>query len=222
MPIAINEPLGFESKASTICASFYLDHATSADIVNSVKQQFPAIRNQETVYVLDPKPALRASSLTSVLSAPGGPTDVQLIANSTVSAAPATSHPPATPPTTPALLTATPDTVPIKQRRQFSCGSPAYTTWYSTASPKDLACPQEVTPVVGELYIHHNRLEDAYQIWLYRLDSVWKCVTKAEKVYHPTIDDRVLSMRANGTPNWITTASYTTIRGRKGRRMQVE
>ena len=87
----------------------------------------------------------------------------------------------------------------------------------------DLACPpQDVTPAVGELYIHHNRLEDVYQIWLYGLDSVWKCVTKAEKVLHPTIDNRVLSMRANGTPNWITTASYTTIRGRRCKRVQVE
>ena len=82
--------------------------------------------------------------------------------------------------------------------------------------------PQEVSAAVGELYIHHNRLKDTYQIWVYGLDSVWKCVTGVEKVYHPTIDDRVLSMRANGTPNWITTASYTTIRGRKGKRLQPE
>ena len=54
VPVAINEPLAFESKASTICASFDLDSATSADIINSVKQQFPAIRNQETMYVLKP------------------------------------------------------------------------------------------------------------------------------------------------------------------------
>jgi hypothetical protein len=40
-------------------------------------------------------------------------------------------------------------------------------------------------------------------------------VDVAEKVYHPVITDRVLSMRANGTPSWITAASYTTIKGRK-------
>lgn len=51
VPIAINEPLAFESKASAICASFDLDPATSTDIINSVKQQFPSIRNQETTYV---------------------------------------------------------------------------------------------------------------------------------------------------------------------------
>ena len=40
-------------------------------------------------------------------------------------------------------------------------------------------------------------------------------VDVADKVHHPVISDRVLSMRANGTPSWITSASYTTIKGRK-------
>ena len=58
MPVAINEPLAFESKAPIICASFDLDSATSADIIDSVKQQFPAIRNRETTYVSKPFLAL--------------------------------------------------------------------------------------------------------------------------------------------------------------------
>ena len=48
--VAINEPLAFESKALAICASFDIDPTTSADIVNSVKLQFPAARNQEAMY----------------------------------------------------------------------------------------------------------------------------------------------------------------------------
>jgi hypothetical protein len=52
-------------------------------------------------------------------------------------------------------------------------------------------------------------------VWLHGLDRSWERVDVADKVYHPVIADRVLSMRANGTPSWITTASYTTIRGRK-------
>ena len=155
----------------------------------------------------------------SVPPAPGGPTNTKPIVDSIAFKAPSTS------PAISALPSATvetPSLVPVKQQRPFSCGSPAFTTWYSTASTKDLTCPPyDVVPAVGELYIHHNRLEDTHDIWLYGLDSLWKRVTKIEKVYHPTIDDRVLSMRANGTPNWITTASYTTIRGRKGKRLQV-
>jgi hypothetical protein len=52
IPIALNEPVVFESKASAICASFDLDPTTSEEIINSVKQQFPAIRNQEMTCVL--------------------------------------------------------------------------------------------------------------------------------------------------------------------------
>jgi len=52
--IAVNEPLTFESKASLICASFDLDPTASEEIINSVKQQFPAARKQETTYVLKP------------------------------------------------------------------------------------------------------------------------------------------------------------------------
>ena len=155
-------------------------------------------------------------SISSLPPAPGGPTEP--IINPPASATPATSPNPPPPSDQFGNLS-----IPVKQKRQFSSGSPAYTTWYTTTSAKDLEYPpKEVDPTVGELYIHHNRLEDRYQVWLYGLDSVWKCITNVEKVYHPTIDDRVLSMRANGTPNWITSASYTTIRGRKCRKMPAE
>ena len=50
--VAVNEPLAFESKASTIFTSFDLDSVMSADIINSIKQQFPAICNQETAYAV--------------------------------------------------------------------------------------------------------------------------------------------------------------------------
>ena len=219
IPIAVNEPVAFESKASAICASFDLDPTTSEDIINSVKQQFPAVRNQDTTCVSSV--FLHIRPLTSVLSVSppsSGPTNIELAANPAPASAPT---PPNTLPPPPTTLE-TP-LVPVKQRRQFSCGSPAYTIWYFTASAQSLTFPpQEVTPMVGDLYIHHNRLEDIYQVWLYGIDLAWKSVTDVEKVYHPTIDDRVLSMRANGTPNWITTASFTTIRGRKCKRVQVD
>jgi hypothetical protein len=63
VPIAVNEPLAFESKASTICASFNLDPATSADIMNSIKQQLPAVRNQETMYVVNRDPCFNTDRL---------------------------------------------------------------------------------------------------------------------------------------------------------------
>ena len=111
---------------------------------------------------------------------------------------------------------------PVKNQRPFSSGSPGITTWYSSASPLNISSPPStLTPETGELYVHHNRLDDTYDVWLYGLDRQWKCVTDVEKVYHPVIDDRVLSLRANGTPNWITAASFTTIRGRKVKVLKV-
>ena len=63
--------------------------------------------------------------------------------------------------------------------------------------------------------MHNNRAEASYEVWVCGLDKGWAQVDVADKVYHPIITDRVLSMRANGAPSWITAASYTTIRGRK-------
>ena len=108
------------------------------------------------------------------------------------------------------------DTIPIKQDRPFPSGSPGVTTWYSSYSLDTINTPpSDLNPGVGDLYIHTNRAEDFHHIWLFGLDRSWGKVTASDKVYHPVIADRVLSMRANGTPSWITAASYTTIKGRK-------
>ena len=63
--------------------------------------------------------------------------------------------------------------------------------------------------------MHTNRTTDRHEVWLFDIGRSWKCVTDIGKVYHPVIADRVLSIRANGTPSWITAASYVTIQGRK-------
>ena len=70
--------------------------------------------------------------------------------------------------------------------------------------------------------MHTNRATDRYEVWLFDLSKSWKCVTDVVKVYHPVIADRVLSIRANGTPSWITVASFMTIRGRKERAKAIE
>ena len=125
-----------------------------------------------------------------------------------------------TPNTTDSAPTAddTPTPTPFKQERQFCSGSPGNTVWYTTSSVNDVGSPPPgLNPEVGELYVHHNRVTDIHHVWLYEIDRQWKCVTKEKKVYHPAVEDRVLSMRNNGTPNWITTASFTTMRGRRGK-----
>ena len=42
----MKDPSSFESNAAAICASFNLDHTTSAEIVSSFKQQSPVGRTQ--------------------------------------------------------------------------------------------------------------------------------------------------------------------------------
>ena len=209
----MKDPSTFESNASAVCALFDLDPATSTEIINSFKQQLPANQAQ------GPRCARGCRVIRLPLPTP----------NFSLFKIPpaATSSGPTTPeravdtfaPTSFGVKpNETPSPTPFKQERPFSSGSPGITAWYTSASPNDISTPPAgVIPEVGELYIHHNRLTDIYHVWLYGLDQQWKCVTDIEKVYHPVIEDRVLSMRANGTPNWITAASFTTIRGRRGK-----
>ena len=105
---------------------------------------------------------------------------------------------------------------PYKQERPFASGSPGVTSWYTSHSYDDIPAPGPgLNPTVGELYVHTNRATDYHEVWLFDMSRSWKRVTEVVKVYHPVIADRVLSIRANGTPSWITAASYMTIRGRK-------
>ena len=105
---------------------------------------------------------------------------------------------------------------PYKQERPFASGSPGVTSWYTSVSYDEIPDPGPgLDPNVGDLYVHTNRSSDSYQIWLFDTSRNWKHLTNTTKVYHPTIADRVLSIRANGSPSWITAASYMTIKGRK-------
>ena len=119
---------------------------------------------------------------------------------------------------TPGLGSAPAPVYPIKQERPFPSGSPGVTTWYGSSSLEDISSPApSLNPSVGDLYVHTNRVTTRVEVWLYGMERNWECVTDVYKVYHPVIPDRVLSMRANGTPSWITAASFTTIQGRKER-----
>ena len=134
----------------------------------------------------------------------------------------APDQPPVAPLTAPVLPPPS-AVVPYKQERLFASGSPGATAWYTSSSYDDLPAPSSgIDPKVGELYVHTNRTTDHHEVWLFDLSRNWKCVTDVAKVYHPVIADRVLSIRVNGTPSWITAASYMTIRGRKERAKAVD
>ena len=105
---------------------------------------------------------------------------------------------------------------PYKQERPFASGSPGVTAWYTSSSYDDIPTPSpDLDPKVGDLYVHTNRATDSHEVWLFDMNRNWKRVTDVAKAYHPVIADRVLSIRANVTPSWITAASYMTIKGCK-------
>ena len=229
-PLIKEPPSGFDSKAAAICASLGLDPVTSEEIIGSFKRQFVASgSSQESRYVravpsVESSPLMRGSSPPNHTPPASGPRTDAIAQSTKAAITPTFAQPTSAPvPSTSAVpLSSTPPTSApsrlalYKQQRAFSSSSPGVTTWYTTSTAYDIASPPEgVAPVIGDLYIHHNRVTDIYHVWLWGADQQWKSVTGMERVYHPAIDDRVLSMRANGTPNWITTASFTTIRGRK-------
>ncbi|KAF9787395.1 hypothetical protein BJ322DRAFT_1107460 [Thelephora terrestris] len=193
VPLMVDPPT-FESRAAAICAAFDLDPTTSTEILGSFKQRSQADGAQGSI-----PPATSGPTIFERTSDPEPPTN-------------ALNTAPVVNPETTSLP------IPFKQQRPFCSGSPGVTTWYTTSSVHDLISPPHaMTPEIGELFIHHNRVTDIYHVWLFGINRQWKCVTEQEKVYHPAIEDRMLSLRANGTPNWITAASFTTIRGRKGK-----
>ena len=203
IPIAVNEPVAFESKASAICASFDLDPTTSEDIINSVKQQFPAVRNQDTTCVSSV--FLHIRPLTSVLSvspASGGPTNIELAAN------PAPASAPTLPDTLPPP--------PLWQQRPFASGPRGFTTWYSTQSPHSLTAPPlGLQPSAGMLYVHTDTTLKRHHAWLCDTAGRWINVTGIDSVKHPTISDRLLLMRSDGIPSWLRRVDYMATQARR-------
>lgn len=95
------------------------------------------------------------------------------------------------------------------------------TTWYSTQSYQDVSEPPGVIkPTAGTLYIHKNLLTGASQVWLFGIDATWFPVPENGQVIHPALHDRILSIRADGTPSWVTAVGLTSVRTRnQGRRV---
>ena len=55
------------------------------------------------------------------------------------------------------------------------------------------------------------------QVWFYDTNARWVPVTNQIKIAHPTLSDRVLSVRSDGTPNWITPSGFTSVQQQRGR-----
>ncbi|KAF9786229.1 hypothetical protein BJ322DRAFT_1108084 [Thelephora terrestris] len=119
-------------------------------------------------------------------------------------------------------VAATVSLVPFKHERPFPSGHRGATIWYSTQSYSDVLGPPSGIPgIAGNLYIHKNLSTSTQQIWLFDRDARWITVSGVAKAIHPTIVDRVLSIRSDGSPNWVTTTGFTNVQSRLKTRTDV-
>jgi hypothetical protein len=98
--------------------------------------------------------------------------------------------------------------------------------WFSTTSENDIRSPGGITDEVhpGDLYIHSVSQSKSKalrrQIWMYGTTGGWASITDRvdqkgfPAVYHPNNNDRVLRIRADGQPSWVTRDTFLTAKGR--------
>ena len=104
----------------------------------------------------------------------------------------------------------------MRQRSFTSNSGSGYTIWYFAKSNQSIPSPPVVPQAkTGHLYVHLNSSTDTYQYWMLGISNQWESVSKGSE--YPLNHDRVLSIRSNGEPSWITRASTTTTQSRKER-----
>jgi len=111
-----------------------------------------------------------------------------------------------------------PSLQPSRKIRPFkaSAHSQGKTIWMTTASYEELFNPPEPAPEdePGVLHIHRNLSNDTLQVWLLRNEKEWATIELSAKTLHPTFRDRYLAIRMDGTPSWVTLASWNAAKKR--------
>jgi hypothetical protein len=105
----------------------------------------------------------------------------------------------------------------MHQRSFNSSSGSGYTIWYSSRSNSSIQSPPVVSQSkTGHLYVHFDALNKTYQYWILGVGGQWESVAKNAE--NPLNHDRVLSIRGNGEPSWVTRATINTteIRREKG------
>ena len=131
------------------------------------------------------------------------------------------SLPGASGPTTPESIKASPADnipVPVKNQRPFTSGPKGYTVWYISTSTQPLSSPPSSLPATaGVLYIHVDLSKNTKQVWLCDIGCNWTDITTMETVKHPSIADRILLLRSDGIPSWLTSTGYGAIQSRRNK-----
>jgi len=104
----------------------------------------------------------------------------------------------------------------MRQRSFTSSSGSGYTTWYFVKSDKSVLLPPMIPQAMtGHLYIHLDSSTNVYQYWMLGANNHWESVSKG--VQNPLNHDRVLAIRSNGEPSWVTRATTNTTQSRKER-----
>lgn len=102
--------------------------------------------------------------------------------------------------------------------------------WYESLDSMPLAHPDAtICPNVGDLYLHRDRTTGNLQLWISAVGGHWNSVPieYIQKylpdrimmgVSHPKFSDRLLKLRANGEPSWVTRQTLATLKSRKSRK----
>ena len=112
-------------------------------------------------------------------------------------------------------------TVPYetRERRFTSSSGSGKTTWYFAKSDTNISSPPAIPQAeTGHLYVHLDCSARAHQYWMLGANNEWQSVSKGSE--YPLNHDRVLSIRGNGEPSWVTRASISTTQGRKEREVR--
>jgi hypothetical protein len=113
------------------------------------------------------------------------------------------------------------------ERPFMSSGTSGSTVWYTSSDGSPLRQPSSrIIPSPGNVYIHTDMPTNDRQMWISSSAGSWegipieydrnylpdRVVTAAR---HPLFSDRVLKIRENGEPSWVTRQTCVTLKSRK-------
>lgn len=116
----------------------------------------------------------------------------------------------------------------LRHVRMFqSSNTPGETVWYESSDNAPLVHPDAaINPNVGDLYLHKDRMTGNFQLWISTVEGRWNGIAaEYDQKYlpdriimgvpHPKFNDRLLKLRANGEPSWVTRQTLATLKSRK-------
>lgn len=113
------------------------------------------------------------------------------------------------------------------QRQFLSSGASGSTVWYTSSDAFPLhQPPPQIVVSPGNIYIHTDTSTNDRQMWISLSAGSWESIpVEYDRSYlpdrvvmaarHPLFSDRVLKIRANGEPSWVTRQTCVTLKSRK-------